>query len=134
MNRDVKRPPMTTAPCPRCLKLAIDGRIRAETVMPLPEGAFAPLGHNNQKCCFDCQSADNVVRLAQAPGFEAARIAVGNDRQEAIRLPEGIVMAECMGLIKAGYMRPYPNQADWDTHQAWLKQHVWPLIPEDVQR
>ena len=42
----MNRPPMTTAPCPRCLKLAIDRQIRAETVMPLPEGAFAPRGRH----------------------------------------------------------------------------------------
>ena len=92
---------MTTAPCPRGLKLAIDRQIRAETVLPLPEGAFAPLGHNGQKCCFDCQSADNLIRAAGAPGFHAARISVGNDRQECLRLPGGIHVADAMGLIKA---------------------------------
>jgi hypothetical protein len=119
---------MTTAPCPRCLKLAIEGRIRPETVMALPEGAFAPLGHNKQKCCFDCQSADNLVPR-HVPEFVMARIAVGNDRQEALRLPAELVNA--VGLINEGLVKTWPNGGDFDAHIKWLDQHVWPIVPEE---
>ena len=127
-----RRPPMTTAPCPRCLKLAIDHQIRAETVMPLPEGAFAPMGFDRQKCCFDCQSADNLTRvLGREMSFAAKRICVGNDRQECLRLPGGIHIADAMGLIKDGIVKNWPNHDDFEAHLKWLDQHVWPLIPED---
>jgi hypothetical protein len=128
MNENNRRPPMTTVPCPRCLKLAIDGHVRPETVMPLPEGAFAPLGHNRQKCCFDCQSADNLARILGV-SFESRRIAVGNDRQECLRLPAGIQVADAMGLIKAGYVKNWPSHEDFEVHLKWLDLHVWPLIP-----
>ena len=123
---------MTTVPCVRCLKLAIGGHIRAETVMPLPEGAFAPRGHDKSRCCFDCQSADNLARVIGVT-FEARRIAVGNDRQECLRLPGGVEIADAMGLIKAGYVRNWPNAEDFESHHAWLDEHVWPLIPEDAR-
>lgn len=127
-----RRPPMTLAPCPRCLKLAIDGEIRPETVMPLPQGAFAPLGHNGQKCCFDCQSADGLVRtIGLDLDFSSRRIAVGNDRQECMRLP--VQIADAMGLIKEGLVRNWPNADDFEAHMKWLDQHVWPLIPEENQ-
>jgi hypothetical protein len=128
-----RRPPMTTAPCPRCLKLAIDRQIRAETVMPLPEGAFAPRGFNGQKCCFDCQSADNLARVVGVD-FGARRISVGNDRQECLRLPGGVHVADAMGLIKAGYVKNWPNHDDFEAHLKWLDVHVWPLIPKDDER
>jgi hypothetical protein len=127
-----RRPPMTTAPCPRCLKLAIGKQIRGETVMPLPEGAFAPLGFDRQKCCFDCQSADNLVRVLKMD-FLPRRIAVGNDRQECLRLPGGTHIADAMGLIKEGLVKNWPNHADFEAHMKWLDQHVWPLIPEEGQ-
>ena len=101
--------------------------------MALPQGAFAPLGHNKQRCCFDCQSADNIAGRHLAPGFEAARIAVGNDRQEALRLPSKFPIADAIGLIKAGWVKDWPNQDDFDAHQKWLNVHVWPLIPEDTE-
>lgn len=112
---------MTAAPCcPRCLKLASEGRIRAETLQPLPPGAMAPLAHDGSgKCCRDCAAADTVVRLGHVPTFEMARIAVGNDRQEQLRLP-----GAPMGLVQAGLMRP-SRSGDLEKHHAWLEANEW---------
>jgi hypothetical protein len=124
---------MTEAPCPRCLKLAIEGRIDVQMVMPMPQGAFAPLGHNRQKCCFDCASADGMVKRL-VPEFEMARVAVGNDRQECLRLPGGTQIADAMGLIKAGYVKNWPCGEDFEAHLKWLDTYVWPLIPDSEER
>jgi len=120
---------MTIAPCTRCLKLAIDGRIRSETVMPLPHGAWAPLSReaNRRPQCFDCASAESMVRLNMAPGFVAARIAVGNDRQEQLRLPGVPMGLVSMGLVKRS------KEGDFEKHAEWLKLHVEPLLPEEVE-
>ena len=118
-------PPMTTDPCPRCLKLAISGYIRGETVQPLPQGAFAPRGLDGKPCCLDCASAGTLVRLGFHPDFGASRIAVGNERQEHLRLPVGARM----GLVKAGLVRAEPCGPEaFEQHLAWLDVHVWPLV------
>jgi hypothetical protein len=112
---------MTDVPCSRCLALARKGVIRTETVQPLPKGAFAPLGLNRQKCCFDCASADTLLRFPKSgvADFTMARIAVGNDRQEQYRLP-GVPM----GLVKAGFVRP-SKPGDFEKHIAWLDENNW---------
>jgi hypothetical protein len=112
---------MTALPCPRCLPLAGFGRIRAETIQPLPAGALAPLGVDNKPCCFDCQAADNLVKQKAfgVPEFVMARIAVGNDRQEQYRLP-GVPM----GLVQAGIVRP-SKPGDFEKHLAWLDENNW---------
>ena len=96
-----KQIPMTDVACPRCLALALAGKIRLETVQRLPEGAFAPLARDRTgKCCRDCGAADALLSAQPSvPGFVAARIAVGNDRQAQYRLPN-----VPLGLVKAGLM------------------------------
>lgn len=116
----MKRKDEPAPACPRCLALAREGRIRVETVQPLPEGAMAPLARDRSgKCCFDCAATDGVLSFGLAPNFVAARIAVGNDRQEQLRLP-GVVM----GLVKAGFVRP-SARGDLEKHHAWLDAHAW---------
>jgi hypothetical protein len=104
----------TASPCPRCLPLGIDGTIRFEMVQPVPDGAWAPLGHNRIKCCYDCASADTLMRLGDCPTWEAARIAVGTDRQDQYRMP-----GAPMGLVEAGLVRP-SETGDLERHHAWL--------------
>lgn len=118
--------PMTVQACPRCKALAVAGRIRAETVQRLPEGAAAPMGLSGQKECYDCASAETLIRMGVVGGgsrdeqaFEMARIAVGNDRQEQYRLP-GVPM----GLVKAHLVRP-SAPGDFEEQHAWLKTQDW---------
>lgn len=118
-------PPMTLTPCPRCLALAVEHEIRGEMVQPLPQGAWAPRGPDGP-CCFDCAAADTIQRIGLHPDFVACRIAVGNERQEHLRLPWGVRM----GLVKAGYVRMEPCGPEaFRKHLAWLDSHVWPQIP-----
>jgi hypothetical protein len=118
--------PMTDVACPRCKALAVAGRIRAETVQRLPEGAAAPMGLNGQKECYDCASAETLLRIGVVVGgnrdeqaFEMARIVVGNDRQEQYRAP-GIPM----GLVQLNLMRP-SAPGDLAKQYAWLKTQDW---------
>lgn len=114
--------PMSDAPCPRCLLYAKGGRIRMETVQRLPEGAWAPraaVGKFKGKCCFDCQAADNLLKVGGAPSFLAARIAVGNDRQEQYRLP-----GAPMGLVLQGIVRP-SKPGDLEDQHRWLDDNNW---------
>lgn len=116
----------TETPCPICLNLAKAGQIRRETVMPLPQ--FGPISLDNQKCCFDCQAAENLVKLGLSPTFLHARIAVGNERQETLRMPIG--MAELMGLCSHGLVRP-ANETQLDSHLDWL-DIIFPLADEET--
>lgn len=119
-------PPLTDTPCPRCLPLAQAGRIRMETVQRLPEGATAPRAVPTKDvpytgpCCLDCGAADTVLRLIPStPGFVAARIAVGTDRQEQYRLP-----GAPMGLVKQGLVRP-SKPGDLEKQHKWLGKNDW---------
>ena len=124
-----KGPIMTDTPCPRCLELSIDHYIRGETVQPLPEGTWAPRGPDGRPCCFDCAAADTIQRVGLHPDFGACRIAVGNERQEHLRLPRGVRM----GLVKVGLVRAEPcGPAAFEKHLRWLDSHVWPRIPVDA--
>lgn len=118
--------------CPRCLPLTMFGALRVEMVMPLPKGdGVAPHARDGSgPCCFDCAAADGLWR-AVLPGkyapiserrgerpdagwFLMARIAVGNDRAEQMRLPG------CpMGLVYFGLVNP-SRPGDLDRHYAWL--------------
>lgn len=117
-------PPITNAtPCPRCLGLAKQAKLRTEMVQPFPE-QFAPLAVDRSgKCCYDCASADTLMRFAGVPSWEAARIAVGNDRQEQLRLPGAL-----LGLVKARMMRP-SQPGDLEKHFAWLEKNQWFHLP-----
>lgn len=109
-------------PCPRCLPLAQEGDIRWEMVQPLPSGAYAPLAKvpGGKPCCWDCAAADTLLRLRRAPNFLAARIAVGNDRQEQYRLP-----GAPMGLVQEGVVRA-SAPGDLERHHAWLERCFGP--------
>jgi hypothetical protein len=99
--------------------MARDGRIRAETVQPLPAGAWAPQAHDGSgKCCRDCGAADAVARVLGL-NFYQARVAVGNDRQEQYRLP-----GMPMGLVKAGLVAP-SEPGDLEAQYAWLDENDW---------
>ena len=110
-------------PCPRCLRLWLEDKIDREMVMPLDgRPAMDPLAFDGSgKCCQDCASADTLTRLC--PGFRAARIAVGNDRREQLRMP-----GMPMGLVKSGHMRSN-DPGDFALHLAWLEENV-PRCPE----
>lgn len=113
--------------CPRCFSLAFHGKIRAETVMPIPETpplAIEDLGEHSppgSPICHDCQAAENLAKVgvlaswvATEPGgpkrpcqpsgmdFASRRIVVGNERQEQLRLPAGL--RPHFGLVKQGYV------------------------------
>jgi hypothetical protein len=122
--------PMTDIPCPRCTALARELKIRAEMVMSLPAGAFAPQDYRGNKQCFDCNAAQLVQRVVlKIPGitgFEMARIAVGNDRQESLRLP-----SVPMGLIMAGLMQA-SKVGDFERHLKWIERNDW-FGQRDVQ-
>lgn len=114
-------------PCPRRLPLSIGsgdaaGGLWVEMIQPLPK-QVPPLARDGSgPCCYDCASADGLNGLV-LPGkyakidttyFLMARVAVGNDRMEALRLP-GIPM----GLRYDGLIRDsHPD--DLHAHYAWL--------------
>lgn len=114
------RPPLTDAPCSRCLALGLAGGLRMEMVQRLPEGAFAPRSREGtmQRQCFDCASAE-FVATRMSITFQMARVAVGNERQEQYRLP-GVKM----GLVNFGYVRP-SQPGDLDDQHAWLDRYGW---------
>lgn len=115
---DKPSPPMTDAACPRCKELALDKRIRAETVQRVPAGAWAPVARDGSgKCCFDCASADGIMGMGMT--FEMARIVVGNDRQEQYRLP-----GAPMGLVRDGLVRP-SKPGDLEAQHEWLERQYW---------
>lgn len=130
-------------PCLRCVKLAYSGRIRTETVMPLPPGDTAPeAADGSGPCCWDCQSADNLQKLMSrglAPHlgprtrhvvhkttqeriddwsaftFVMARVAVGNDRQEQLRMP-GMPMGlahPSVNLVRLSKTNALQDHHDW---------------------
>lgn len=107
--------PMTREPCPRCLPLAREGRIDPEMLQRLPVGAFAPRARDGSgPCCLDCASADGLAALCS--GFEAARVAVGNDRADHYRTPPGMKL----GLVLEGRVR-LPAETLGE-HHAWLDE------------
>lgn len=111
--------PKVADPCPRCLELKMQGHLRTEMVQPLPEGAAAPLGLDRRKCCYDCASADTLIKMKYVPTFDMARIAVGNERQEQYRLP-GIPM----GLVGERLVRP-SQPGDFEKQHEWLEAHEY---------
>ena len=121
----------TPKPCPRCLNLADEKAIRAEAVMPLPEGrGIAPQAQDGSgPCCRDCAAADTMTRI-MVLDFSQARVAVANDRQENMRRPKG--MRHHFGLVKQGIMRASEGDDALAKHQAWLDE-VWPEWKEYSQ-
>ena len=133
--------PLTDTPCPRCLDLYKREKIRGETVMPMPEGAFAPMEmYEPKKCCRDCAAADTLIRIGligkaardddsdRETAFIMARIAVGNDRQEQLRMP-----GMPLGLVGQGLVAPCVD-GDFDRHHTWLKRHgIDPRYPQFIE-
>jgi hypothetical protein len=114
----VKRRPRQAAtgePCPRCLELVQKGKLPRETLQPLRGGALDALARDGSgRCCRDCQAADTLAALAPALSFPMARLAVGNDRQEQLRLP-----GAQLGLVGQGLMQP-SEEGDLERHRAWI--------------
>ena len=116
-TKDVqKKPqiPLSEEPCPRCLGAIERGIMHVQAVQRLPEGPFAPLALDGSgKCCWDCASADTLVRMKILPRWGMARTAVSNDRMEQYRLP-----GAPMGLVQQNLVRPsedgdFKDQMDW---------------------
>ena len=120
-------------PCPKCLDFYSDGAIRWETIQPLPQGrGMAPISRRSfmraepgarpspsgRKICRSCARAEGLMDTGACADDAAARVAVGNEFQEALRMPPG--MAAVMGL------RLFPDVSidDFDGHHAWLDRHV----------
>lgn len=102
-------------PCPSCVRASMVGTIRREATQPLPAGAEAPLDYEGNPWCFDCSAASTLSRVAPALTWDMARTAVGNDRQEQLRMP-GVPM----GLVKTGIVRP-SAEGDFERHVEWLE-------------
>ena len=99
----------------------LDYQIREEFVMPLPSGPAPPLARDGSgHCCRDCQAADVLSGMKSGCDFHMARIAIGNERQEHLRMPLG--MSEHFGLVKMGLVRPCSFE-DLDRHLDWLDCH-----------
>ena len=132
MTAPVALPPRVTLfegpACHRCLTLSLGDHVWPEMVMPLPQ-EHAPLARDGSgPCCFDCASADSLWRAVLSPQyaqitdaswrdetwFVMARVAVGNDRLESMRLP-----LVPRGLIYFGVMAP-SDHGDLEKHSAWL--------------
>lgn len=118
---------LTGIPCPICLKLAQQGAIQLEGVMPLPKfpGRTKTTG---EQCCRDCQATEATMALGfQHPDFAAARLTISNERVEGLRMPFG--MMEGFGLCKFRFIRPASND-DLKRHQAWINSLKIELDPE----
>ena len=107
--------PHTTTPCPKCVKLLTPKRdeIRVETVLPLPEGAHAPMSrYSKEHICFDCAAAEFLMR--EGLDFDMMRIAVGNDRQEKLRLPG---YAAGLPNVRASHPGDLQTLHEWQDHK-----------------
>lgn len=114
-------------PCPRCYALWQAEKIRRYMVMPLnPVPAMRPRAQDTgEPCCCDCASADVLTRM-MVPTFDMARVVTGNDRWDALLLPD-----VRMGLRTNGLTR-MSTVGDMDLHMAWLLEHgIWPADQEE---
>ena len=86
--------------CPSCR--AVASQIRRETLMPVPLGSRAPLSRRRKigAICFDCAATEALMTLNSGLDFPMARIAVGNDRQEKLRLPGLAGHAKGIPMVK----------------------------------
>lgn len=94
-------------------------------VMPLPAGAMAPLGRRtNEKVCFDCAAAEGTMDAGyNHPEFGSARLVIGNERVEGLRMPEG--MMQHFGLRSMGFNGiRLCSINDLQGHFAWLDDNV----------
>lgn len=110
-------------PCPVCLELAMQGRIQARSVMPLPSSP-ATLKSDNRKCCRDCVATETTQRLCgNHPDFGAARLTVSNDRVEGMTMPPGLM--EHFGFCSMGYIDP-ASLDDLEFFINWLERNGIP--------
>lgn len=108
-------------PCPICSPMA-PRTIWWSMVMPLPDGVLAPLSrYEGGSCCHDCAAAETMIGLGIVPDFDMARVAVGNDRLESLRLPGG----RYFGLILLGIARPSMH-GDLGTLLSWQAEMGYP--------
>lgn len=111
-------------PCQRCLGMAWEGELWPEMVMPVP-AETPPLSRDgfNRACCHDCASADGLVAVTKDMlDFTMARVAVGNERLEQLRMPED--MRPHMGLAKDRLVRLSVGNDALEKHHAWLDEKV----------
>lgn len=108
-------------PCPNCMKLLMDGKIRRETVQPLPQGpgqAAISKRRRGFKICRLCSKAEDIADRDLGLDDGMAQIAVRNEFQEAIRLPKG------MNALRGMRLFPELSSADLDSHYEWLDAAV----------
>jgi hypothetical protein len=88
-------------------------------VLPLdPDPARRSLARDGSGlCCVDCASADTLRALARGMTFSMARVAVGNDRNEQLRLPGVRIGLAHTGLIKMS------APGDLERHLGWLRDN-----------
>lgn len=107
--------------CAKCLRMAWAGEIRPGMIMPLPEFCPPLLRADNKPCCRDCAAADGLAADPKmCMTFDMARVAVGNEREEHMRMPFG--MSEHFGLVRIRVVLPC-SLDDLEWHQAWLAKH-----------
>lgn len=115
-------------PCPLCMELYEDRRIRQETVQPVKRGAFSgsvSRRFRGLKICRLCAAAEGLADRGLGMTFEMARIAVGNEFQEAIRMPRG--MSKTYGLRVCGDL----SVENLEAHLAWVERTVPDLDEAD---
>lgn len=82
--------------------------------MPLRGGALDALARDGSgPCCIDCETADLLQQHVSLPTFAMARVAVGNARQEHLRLGGG-PPEYGLGIPLKDHTRSL------DDHHAWL--------------
>jgi len=113
----------SNTPCPKCMELYAQGKLCHDAVMPLPEGAMAPTSRRtNEKICFDCAATEATMDAgSNHPEFSAARVVIGNERREGLRMPEG--MMQHFGLRTMGWrcIKLCSND-DLEAYYGWLKE------------
>jgi len=115
-------------PCPKCMRLAQQGKIRNETVQPLQSTLVVqcPMDvETKEPICRECNAAWTLMRLSSVPTWEMARVAVANDFQERIRLP-----GTRLGLAMVGIVEP-SKKGDMERHHRWLDHYNWFREEED---
>lgn len=114
------REKLSEVPCPLCLKLFEDNKLRLETIQRLPKGALAPLDSDGNKICWDCNTAFTLCKLGNGTFEQHNRIAVANDRQEQYRAPGSpIGLAQKQMLMKN-------EEGDLEDQHRWLDEVIKP--------
>lgn len=107
-------------PCESCLHFYDngEGQLRREAIRPLLKmPGMNPISRyvKGMKICHDCAYAEGMIER-HGLSMDQARIAVANDRQEKMRLPDGSHLMGLPGLVAAkGEL-----EAIWD----WLDANV----------